>query len=96
VTHETIHGWQLLLTLGVAGLVTGLGNLLASDERLTKRIVIGRALSSAALGVTAGMALAYMPSIPFVAQVGLACALASLGTSGLERIFQRFMGTKTR
>lgn len=80
-----------IVVLAGAGLVAGLGQLLASDEVLTARIVIGRALSSLALGVTAGTALTWMPDMPLTAMVGLACLIASLGTSGLERLLQKFL-----
>lgn len=77
-----------------AGLLTGFGQLLASDQKLTWRIVIGRAISSAALGGAGGTALLFFPDMPFPALVGIACAFASLGTSGLERILQKFLGIK--
>ena len=80
-----------IVVLAGAGLVAGLGQLLASEEVLTARIVIGRALSSLALGVTAGTALTWMPDMPLTALVGLACLVASLGTSGLERLLQKFL-----
>ena len=80
-----------IVVLAGAGLVAGLGQLLASEEVLTTRIVIGRALSSVALGVAAGTALTWMPDMPLTAMVGLACAIASLGTSGLERLLQKFL-----
>jgi hypothetical protein len=80
-----------IITVAIVGLLTGVGQLLASKEVLTARIVIGRALSSAALGVAAGVALAWIPDLPFEALVGLAAAISSLGTSGLERLFQRFI-----
>lgn len=80
-----------IVVLAGAGLVAGLGQLLASDEKLTARIVVGRALSSVALGVVAGTALTWMPDMPFTAMVGLACLIASLGTSGLERLLQKFL-----
>lgn len=81
-----------LLWLAGAGLLTGLGNLLASEEHLTWRIVVGRCISSAALGATAGTALMWFPEINMIAQVGLSCAIASLGTSGLERLMQKALG----
>jgi hypothetical protein len=81
-----------LLWLAGAGLMTGLGNLLASEEKLTWRIVTGRCISSAALGAAAGTALMWVPDIPDVALIGLSCTIASLGTSGLERLLQKAMG----
>lgn len=83
-----------IVLIAVAGLVAGLGQLLASAEKLTVRIVIGRAMSSAALGVTSGMALAWIPDLPLTAMMGLSCTIASLGTSGLERLLQKFLETR--
>jgi len=83
-----------VVLLAGAGLVAGLGQLLASTETLTARIVWGRALSSVALGVTAGTALTWLPDMPIEAQMGLACLTASLGTSGLERLLQKFLETR--
>lgn len=74
--------------LALAGMIAGLGVLLASKEVLTLRIVLGRALTSTAMGLGAAAGLTLMPSMPFEAQIGLACLLASFGTSGLERLFQ--------
>lgn len=83
-----------ILWIALAGLLTGLGNLLASVEKLTWRIVVGRAISSAALGASAGFGLQFAPEMPFPALVGLSCILASLGTSGLERLLQKWTGPK--
>ncbi|TVQ82105.1 MAG: hypothetical protein EA357_10650 [Micavibrio sp.] len=77
-----------LLPAVLAALLAGLGTLLASEEKLTWRIVLGRALSSAALGAAAGVVLLWFPHAPTAALVGLAAALASLGTSGLEKLLQ--------
>lgn len=89
--EQLVHPVALLAG---AGIVAGLGQLLASSEKLTARIVIGRAMSSAALGVTAGTALTWIPNMPLEASMGLACLIASLGTSGLERLLQKFLETR--
>lgn len=86
--EQLMHAWAL----AVVGLVVGIGQLLHSKEPLTLRIVVGRAMTSGGLGMAAGAALAWAPGIPFVAQMGIAAALSSLGTSGLERLFNRFIG----
>lgn len=78
---------------GLIGILTGLGQLLASKERLTWRIIIGRCLSSAGIATAAGVILIAMPNLNPLAQIGLAAALASLGTSGLERLIQRVLGS---
>lgn len=79
---------------GVLGILIGLGQLLASKEQLTARIVIGRCLSTVGLAMSAGSVLLAFPEIPIIAQLGVAAALASLGTSGLERLVQRLFGVK--
>lgn len=84
------EGKGLLFLAGIGALV-GLGQLLASKEILTKRIIIGRMLSSAGLGASASAILTFMPSLPIEAQFGIAAAFASLGTSGLERLFQKWI-----
>ena len=78
--------------LAAAGVAVGIGQLLHSKEPLRWRIVVGRAMSSGGLGMAAAVALSWAPDMPFAAQLGLAAALASLGTSGLERMFSRFIG----
>lgn len=84
--------WGKIGILGLFGLLAGLGTLLASKEVLTMRIVIGRALASFTLGVASASILAFVPGLSFEAQVGLACLLSSLGTSGLERMYQLWRG----
>lgn len=76
---------------GLIGLTIGIGQLLASNEVLTWRIVIGRSLSTGGIAMAAGSVLAWIPDLPLVAGMGIAAALSSLGTSGLERLFQRAM-----
>lgn len=89
--NQLLDSLENLFVLALFGLMAGIGTLLASTEVLTIRIVIGRAISSAALGVAAAAVLAFIPGLPFEAQVGMACTLASLGTSSLERLFQRIV-----
>jgi CHASE2 domain-containing sensor protein len=78
--------------LAAVGAAVGLGQLLASSEKLTKRIVFGRAIVSAGIGASSAAALVLWPELPMAAQLGIAAALASLGTSALERLFQRVVG----
>lgn len=82
---------QALLFCAI-GMLTGLGQLLASKEVLTWRIVVGRCLSTAGIAMAAGVILLIVPGLPLIAQIGVASALASLGTSGLERLLQRAIG----
>lgn len=75
------------------GAVVGLGQLLVSNEKLTARVIAGRAIVSGGLGLAAAGVLSFMPELSFYTQVGLASLLASLGTSALERVVQRLTGT---
>lgn len=92
---DVINTWREQIAQAVifsaVGISIGLGQLLASPERLTPRIIIGRALSTGGLAMAAGLVLVWVPDLPLIGRVGVAAALASLGTSGLERIFQRVM-----
>lgn len=76
----------------IVGMAVGLGQLLASQEMLTTRIIVGRALSTGGLGTVAGVVVVWIPELSFAGQIGVAAALASLGTSALERVFQRVIG----
>lgn len=93
---ERIIHWLDSLLQGVVfffiGIAIGLGQLLASQEKLTPRITWGRAISTGGISMASGVALVWIPDMPLLAQFGLAAALASLGTSGLERLFQRWIG----
>lgn len=92
---ETLATWREhlahALLFSLIGVSIGLGQLLASQERLTPRIIVGRALSTGGLAMAAGLVLVWVPDLPLVGQIGAAAALASLGTSGLERTFQRIL-----
>ena len=92
---ESVASWRdqiaQALLFSVIGISIGIGQLMASPERLTKRIIIGRALSTGGLSMAAGLVLVWVPNLPLIGQIGVAAALASLGTSGLERMFQRLL-----
>lgn len=85
---------KVMASFGAVGLIIGVGQLLASREKLTMRIIVGRALSSAGLGAISPAVLVFMPNLPLVAQFGIAALFASLGTSFIEKSFQKWIGTK--
>lgn len=90
--EKIIHWYEQLATaamFALVGVTIGIGQLLASQEILTARIIIGRALSTGGIAMAAGSALVWLPDLPLIGQIGIAAALASLGTSGLERVFQK-------
>lgn len=79
------------ITFSIVGVSIGIGQLLVSGEVLTVRIIVGRAMSTGGIAMAAGAVLIWVPDLPMIAQIGVAAALASLGTSGLERLFQRLL-----
>lgn len=84
---------ETLLALVVVGLVVGLGKLLASNEKLSWRLAIGRALVSAGLAVAAGALLAFIPGLSQLAIIGLAAASAVFGEQFLEKLIHIKSGT---
>lgn len=90
--QEKFDVWNILGTTGLIGTLIGLGQLFASGEKLTWGIVIGRAMISAGLAMSATAAIAFVPDIHPIAIYGIGAALVSLGTSGIERMFQIWTG----
>ena len=84
--------WQLLSAMSIIGLITALGQLLASEEKLTGRIIIGRTLSSVGIAISAGAILLWFDSSHPLALIGVSAGVASLGISFLERIIQKKLG----
>lgn len=92
--HEVAQSWPIFKHLGllaVIGAVVGLGQVLAEQGKVTPKAALGRCLSSGAMGVCAGAALTWFPDLPLAAECGLAAIMASLGTSGLTALFQKFL-----
>lgn len=87
MTPET----KLLASLGLAGALIGIGQLLASGDKITLRVILARSIVSGALGLSVAAASLLWPEISYSASVGLSCVIASLGTSAVERLFQRFI-----
>jgi hypothetical protein len=73
------------------GAMIGLAQLCGSQEPKSWRLAIARAVTVGGLSVAAGSILIWLPETPLLGQIGLAAALASLGTSGLERLIVRFL-----
>ena len=84
--HDHLAGSLIFSIIGIA---IGLGQLMTSNERITFRLLLGRSLSTGGLAMAAGIVLVWVPDLHMVGQIGVAAGLASLGTSGLERAFQR-------
>jgi hypothetical protein len=82
--------WAHHLWLWTVGAAIGLGQLLASDAPLSWRALIGRAMVSGGLGTAAGLVLLAFETVPLVALFGAAAAIASAGTSAIERLLMIF------
>lgn len=77
---------QLLAVMVGMGVILGLGKLLASNEKFTWRLAIGRSIVSAGLCIAAGSLLAFIPQLNQMALLGLAAASAVLGEQFLEQL----------
>lgn len=75
----------------VLGALIGLGRLLDSSEPISLRVVVGRAILSAALASAAPVILIWLPALPRTVEFALAALLASLGTSGVQMLLRRFV-----
>ena len=84
--------WQILSAMGMIGIITALGQLLASGEKLTWRIIIGRTLSSVGLAISSGAIMLWFTGPHPLALIGVSAGAASLGTSFLEKIVQKKLG----
>lgn len=80
------------IILAVIGAAIGLGQALTDRTGpVTVKYALGRALTSSGMAVCAAGAVAWIPEMPFWAQMGLGAMLASLGTSGVTALLQRFI-----
>ena len=92
--QEKFTPLEALFGMVMTGLVIGLGQILTSDEQLTTRLIIGRALSTVGLALTSGLLLLYSTEADILVLIGASALTASLGTSFLERILQKYLGVK--
>lgn len=82
---------QSLFILLVMGALVGVGKLLVSDDPITLRVILGRALLGAATSMVAGVGLAQFPDLPPMALYGIGCALGIVGSQYLELWLKRWM-----
>jgi hypothetical protein len=73
------------------GVLTAIGQILQSTSPITWRIAVGRCITTGGIAIVAGAALAIFPDLPLIAQLGIAAALASLGSSGIEVVLQKVL-----
>lgn len=92
--HEKLTPIEAFAGMTLTGLLIGFGKLLSSNEKLTTRIVLGRAITSSGLSLGAGIALLKIPDMPIIALIGISALVSSLGTSVLEKLCQHYLGVK--
>lgn len=92
--HQSRPWEELLLMLGALGAAIGLGKLLASNQILDWRTVLGRAVSTAGLSVGSGAVLLYFADPSPLALLGIGGLLASFGTSGIQNLVSRYRGNQ--
>lgn len=79
---------KTLAWLAGVGIIVAVGKALTTNEPLTFKLVVGRAILGGALSTIAGVALLMFPEVPFVALIGIASALGILG--------EQFLGVAVR
>lgn len=85
------HEKNIYILIG-AGALIGLGKLLASDEKLSARLVIGRTVLGSATSLLAGVVLLQFPTIHPLALLGIASGLGILGSQTIEILLKRRAG----
>jgi hypothetical protein len=85
-------GIQMAILSGISGSI-GVGQLLLSNQKLSWRLLLGKAICSAGLGGSAALLGMFHTGATFELQIGLACALATMGSDVLTNlIIKRFSG----
>lgn len=84
----------LALVVAAIGALIGIAKLLLSPEVLTWRLVFGRAIATAALAMIAFIGLVWIPDTDPMVIVGVACLIASMGEQALEKILNKYLGSK--
>jgi hypothetical protein len=78
-------GLHMLVLSGISGLI-GVGQALLSPQQLHWRILLGKSICSAGLGGSAALLGVFHTGATFELQIGLACALATMGSDVLTKI----------
>ena len=86
--------WAKFATLGALAAVIGLGKELRETKSMTVKGTLGRMICSAGLGGSASFLVYFTPNAPLFVQMGLACALATLGTDVFTSILVTRLGVK--
>ncbi len=87
---------QLLqaFTLGITGMTIGVARLMTTDDVMTRKKFLGNIILSGGLGMGAAGVLAFVPGLPFVAQMGLSAIFSQMGLMGIEMMLQKITGSR--
>ena len=78
-----------IVGLTILGMMIALGKLLASDEVLTLRLIVGRSILGSATSLIAGVVLIQIPAVPPLVLYGIGSALGIAGAQVVEAYFKR-------
>lgn len=87
---------KLLVKIGLVGFMLGIAKLLAGDEAITWRKVIGRALLGTGSSLIAGLVMIPHPNASQLVVVGAAALLGILGHSFIEWIVINYIDKKNK
>ena len=87
---------KLLVKIGLIGFMLGIAKLLAGDEAITWRKVIGRALLGTGSSLIAGLVMIPHPNASQLVVVGAAAVLGILGHSFIEWIVINYIDKKNK
>lgn len=85
---NSIEQFVSLVAVGALGY---LGKLLIGKKRLDLRNIIGAGLVGGVLGAVSATILLWFPTIPFIAMVGIAAAIATIGHEMFKEIVEAFV-----
>ncbi|NUG50170.1 holin [Acinetobacter lactucae] len=80
--------WTMFM-LVVSGAIIGVGKLLSSDEKLTTRLIIGRAILGSATTSVAGIVLLQIPNIHPISLLAIGSALGIAGAGVIESYIKK-------
>ncbi|AWL20193.1 TPA: holin [Acinetobacter nosocomialis] len=80
--------WTMFMLI-VSGAIIGIGKLLTSSEKLTIRLISGRAILGSATSSVAGIVLLQIPNIHPIALLALGSALGIAGAGVIESYIKK-------
>jgi hypothetical protein len=83
---------KTMMQLLLIGAVIALGKVLASNEKITPRLIAGRVILGSAISVAAGAALVQFPDMSPLAVNGVGAGLGILGYQFCEMWLRRRLG----